>query len=243
MDLRCDPWRRWGGLLHDRDMQTQTFAPAQRVHTALTASYEKRLLIWLAQNTPAAIHSDHLTALAFVAQILAGAGYALAARDPRALWLVNLFIFLNWLGDSLDGTLARVRRQQRPRYGFYVDHMVDTLGALALIIGLGCSGYIHWPIAVALLLCFYVLAIESYLATYSIGHFHISHGLFGPTELRILMMIGNAFLMTRPHVDILGRHCLLFDVGGVIAVLGMCAMAVVTVTRHTLVLYRAEPLR
>ena len=97
--------------------------------------------------------------------------------------------------------------------------------------------------AVALLLCFYVLAIESYLATYTIGRFHISHGLFGPTELRIVLITGNAFLIRRPNVEILGHHWLLFDFGGAIAVVGMCVMAVVTVTRHTLVLYRAEPLR
>jgi archaetidylinositol phosphate synthase len=223
-------------------MQTSTFTSAERVHTALTASYEKRILLWLARKTPAPIHSDHLTLLAFLAQILAGVSYAYAAHNPSALWLVNLFIFLNWLGDSLDGTLARVRNQQRPRYGFYVDHIVDTLGALALIGGLGCSGYLHWQIAVALLLCFYVLAIESYLATYTIGHFHISHGLFGPTELRILMIVGNISLAAHKYIDIAGYHILLFDVGGAIAVIGMSLMAFITVTRHIILLYRAEPL-
>ncbi len=223
-------------------MASQTFAHAERVHTALTASYEKRLLVWLARNTPAAIHSDQLTILAFIAQILAGGSYILAAQDGRALWLVSLFISLNWLGDSLDGTLARVRNQQRPRYGFYVDHIVDTLGALALVGGLACSGFIHWPVAAALLLCFYVLAIESFLATYTIGRFHISHGFFGPTELRILMMIGNFFLATHKYVDVAGHHLLLFDLGGGIGVLGMCVMAGITITRHIAVLYRAEPL-
>jgi len=223
-------------------MQTSPFTSAERVHTALTVSYEKRLLLWLARHTPAPIHSDHLTFLAFLAQILAGASYAYAAHDPNTLWLVNLFIFLNWLGDSLDGTLARARNQQRPRYGFYVDHIVDTLSALALIGGLGCSGYLHWLIAIALLLCFYVLAIESYLATYTIGHFHISHGLFGPTELRILMIAGNVSLAAHKYIDIAGHRILLFDVGGAIAVLGMSLMALITVTRHVIVLYRAEPL-
>ncbi len=229
-------------MAHHRAMASQTFAHAQRVHTALTASYEKRLLVWLAKNTPAAIRSDHLTILAFVAQILAGGSYVWAAQDARALWLANLFIFLNWLGDSLDGTLARVRNQQRPRYGFYVDHIVDTLGALALVGGLGCSGFIHWPLAIGLLLCFYVLAIESFLATYTIGRFHISHGLFGPTELRILMIAGNVFLAAHKYIAIAGHRWLLFDFGGCIGVLGMCVMAGITITRHIAVLYRAEPL-
>jgi phosphatidylglycerophosphate synthase len=221
----------------------QPFTHAQRVHTALTASLEKRLLIWLAHLIPALINSDHLTLLAFLAQILAGACYALSAQTPRALLLVNLFIFFNWLGDSLDGTLARVRNQQRPRYGFYVDHIVDTLGAFALIIGLGCSGFVHWQIAVALLLGFYVLSIESYLATYTIGRFHISHGLFGPTELRILLIIGNFFLVKHKYANLPGHyHFLLFDIGGVIAILGMSLMALISVGRHALALYRAEPL-
>jgi phosphatidylglycerophosphate synthase len=218
------------------------FTNATRVHTALTARHEKRVLLWLATRTPSAISSDHLTALAFVSQLLAGVAYAASGYNPLALWLVNLFLFLNWLGDSLDGTVARVRDQQRPRYGFYVDHIVDTLGALALMTGLGFSGYAHWAVAIAMLLCFYVLAIESYLATYAMGHFHLSHGLFGPTEIRILLIIGNAFLISQPFVYIAGRRLLLYDIAGVAAVIGMTLMALITVARHGLLLYRQEPL-
>jgi phosphatidylglycerophosphate synthase len=192
---------------------------------------------------PAAINPDHLTALAFVSQLLAGAGYALASHDSCALWLVNGFLFLNWLGDSLDGTLARVRDQQRPRYGFYVDHVADTFGALVLMAGLGCSGYIHWPVAAGLLVGFYVLSIESYLATYTIGRFHLSHGLFGPTEVRILLAVGNAAVSRNPFAEIGGHLLLLFDVGGVVALTGMAMMAVVAALRHTVALYRLETLR
>jgi phosphatidylglycerophosphate synthase len=227
----------------DDASMTETFTNAARVHTALTAAYEKRLLLRLARHTPAHISSDHLTALALVAQLAAGAAYAMASHDPRALWLVNLLIALNWLGDSLDGTLARVRNQQRPRYGFYVDHVVDILGALALIAGLGLSGFVHWSIAIAMLLCFYILSIESFLATYTLGQFHISHGLFGPTEIRILLIVGNIALATQhKYVEIAGGHFLLFDFGGAIAIFGMAIMTFVTVTRHTVTLYRAEPL-
>ena len=216
------------------------FVSAPRIHTALTAGVEKRLLIWMAHRTPRAIQPDHLTALGFAAQLLAGAGYAWASHDARALWLVNLFLFLNWLGDSLDGTLARVRDAQRPRYGFYVDHMVDTFGALALMTGLGCSGYIHWPVAAAMLAGYYILSIESYLATYTIGRFHLSHGWFGPTEIRILLAVGNALLLVHPNATIAGRSYLLFDVGGVVAAAGMAIMAVAATTRHTTALYREE---
>jgi len=219
------------------------FVSAPRIHNALTAGIEKRLLTWIASRTAAAITPDHLTVLGFIAQLLAGAAYALSSHDGRALWMVNAFLFLNWLGDSLDGTLARVRNQQRPRYGFYVDHIVDTFGALALIGGLGCSGYVHWPIAVGLLVAFYVLSIESYLATYTLGRFHLSHGPFGPTEIRILLAIGNAVVFRHPCADIAGRHFLLFDVGGVVALCGMAAMALIAALRHTALLYRQESLR
>ena len=223
------------------ETKEKEFVHATRVHTALTAGIEKRVLIWMAQRMPAAIHSDHLTGLALAAQILAGVAYALSSRDARALWLVNGLLALNWFGDSLDGTLARVRNQQRPRYGFYVDHVADAIGAFALMAGLGFSGYLHWQIAIGMLVCFYALAIESYLATYTIGRFHISHGLFGPTEIRIVLAIGNAFLYVHPYVTVANQHFLLFDAGGVVAIAGMAFMFVVASVRHTTLLYRAEP--
>lgn len=219
------------------------FVNAPRIHTSLTAEVEKRLLTWMARRTPAVINPDHLTALAFVSQLMAGAAYALASRDPRALWLVNGFLFLNWLGDSLDGTLARVRNRQRPRYGFYVDHIADTFGALALMAGIGCSGYVHWPVAAGMLVGFYVLSIESYLATYTIGRFHLSHGLLGPTELRILLTLGNAVVYRNRFAEIAGRHLLLFDIGGVVALTGMAMVAAAAALRHTVALYRLETSR
>ncbi len=216
------------------------FVTAARVHTALTAEPEKRLLTWMAQRTPRAIGPDHLTALALASQILAGVAYALASHDRNFLWLVNACLALNWLGDSLDGTLARIRNQQRPRYGFYVDHIADTFGALALMAGLGCSGYLHWPIAAGMLVCFYALSIESYLATYTTGRFHLSHGLFGPTEIRILLIVGNAVIRVHPYVSLAGRQFLLFDFGGAVAIAGMTAMVLAAAIRHTVLLYRQE---
>jgi len=224
-------------------IEQRRFVNAPRIHTAATAGVEKRLLTWMARRTPAWIGPDHLTAVGFAAQLAAGGAYALAARDARALWLVNLFLVLNWLGDSLDGTLARVRNRQRPRYGFYVDHMADAVGALALMGGLAASGYVHAGIAAGMLAGYYVLAIESYLATYTLGRFHLSHGLFGPTEMRILLAVGNAVLVWNPYARLAGRQFLLFDVGGAAAIAGMAAMAAITAARHTAALYREETLR
>jgi phosphatidylglycerophosphate synthase len=220
--------------------QPAEFVSAPRIHTAFTARAERRLLTWMAQRIPAGIHPDHLTALGFVSQLLAGAAYAMASHNALSLWVVNGFLFLNWLGDSLDGTLARVRNQQRPRYGFYVDHIADTFGALALMAGLAFSGYIHWPVAAAMLVGFYVLSIESYLATYTIGRFHLSHGGLGPTEVRILLAVGNAVVLTQPYIDLAGRRFLLFDAGGAVAIAGMAVMGLAAAARNTAALYREE---
>jgi archaetidylinositol phosphate synthase len=148
----------------------------------------------------------------------------------------------NWFGDSLDGTLARIRNQQRPRYGFYVDHMVDVAGAVAMMCGLAISGFVHPSIAIAMLLAFLVLACESYLGTYTLGRFELSQGLFGPTEIRLLLIAGNVALMRSPYSHLFGHTLLLFDLGGASATVCMVAMAIVLTMRHTAQLYREEPL-
>jgi len=219
------------------------FINAVRINRSLTASAEKRALLWLAARAPRWVTSDQLTALGFAAQIAAGICYALARYDRRALLLVILCLALNWLGDSLDGTLARFRQQQRPRYGFYVDHVVDIFGATALMAGLGCSGLLHWTIAAAMLVAFLLLSGESYLATYTLARFQLSQGIFGPTEIRILLAIGNLALLRSPYSHIFGHRILLFDLGGAIATIGMLGMVVATAMRHTVELYHQEPLR
>lgn len=218
------------------------FNSARRVNQSLTAALEKRVLEWMAARAPNWVTSDRLTALGLAAQIGAGVFYALARFNRLALLLVIVCIALNWLGDSLDGTLARVRRQQRPRYGFYVDHMVDIFGAVALMCGLGCSGFVHWPVAIAMLVAFLVLSSESYLASYTLAQFQMSQGLFGPTEIRLLLIAGNLALLHSPYCILFGHRLLLFDVGGAVATLGMLGMAVAVTLRHTAQLYRQEPL-
>ena len=219
-----------------------TFAQARRVNQALTAGIEKRALQWMAEHAPQWLTSDQLTALGLGAQVAAGIFYALARHNRLALLLVILCIVLNWFGDSMDGTLARVRKQERPRYGFYVDHMIDIFGSIALMCGLGFSGLLHWQTAVAMLIAFLILSSETYLATYTLAHFQLSQGLFGPTEIRILLIIGNLALLRNPYSTLFGHRLLLFDVGGTIAAVIMFTMAVIVTVRHTSQLYRQEPL-
>ena len=222
--------------------EAPSFAPARRVNQALTASLEKRALQWMARHAPRWLTSDQLTLLGLIAQIGAGAAYALSHYNRYALLLVNLCLVLNWFGDSMDGTLARVRCLQRPRFGFYVDHMVDVLGATALMCGLGFSGFAHWQVAVAMLVGFLLLSSESYLATYTLSRFQLSQGIFGPTEIRILLIAGNLALLHSPFATVFGHKMLLFDLGGIIATICMFAMVIVLTIRHTAQLYREEPL-
>src|SRR6266478_320963 len=217
------------------------FTPARRVNQALTASLEKRALQWMAYRAPHWLSSDQLTVLGLTAQIGAGLFYALSHYNRYALLLVILCLVLNWFGDSMDGTLARVRRQQRPRFGFYVDHMVDVFGSVALMLGLGYSGLLHWQTAIAMLVAFLLLSSESYLATYTLSCFQLSQGLFGPTEIRLLLIAGNLALLRSPYSTVFGHKMLLFDLGGAIAAVSMFATAIVITIRHTAELYREEP--
>ncbi|HKN17663.1 MAG TPA: CDP-alcohol phosphatidyltransferase family protein [Candidatus Sulfotelmatobacter sp.] len=220
--------------------RARSASEARRVQESWVAGAEKKALLWLAARTPPWIGPDHLTVLGFAAQVGAGACYALARWNRYALLGAILFLGLNWLGDSLDGTLARVRLQQRPRYGFYVDHMVDSFGALALMGGLALSGYMHPWIAAGLLVGFLMLSIQSYLATHTLGEFRLSFWRFGPTELRLLLAVGNLALLWKPRVHFLSGVYRLFDVGGAIGLAGMTLMVICFTAENTLRLYREE---
>lgn len=218
------------------------FRPAIRINNGLLGRLEKRTLLWIADRLPAWINSDHLTALGLLGLIAAGVAYALSADHSAMLLLVNLGLALNWFGDSLDGTLARARNRQRPRYGFYVDHVVDIFGALALLGGMALSGRMSPLVAAGVLTAFLFLSIETYLATYTLGEFHLSFGGFGPTELRLLLALGNLFLMHYRWGHAFGHRLLVLDIGGLCAIAAMSALLVWAVVTHTAQLYRQERL-
>lgn len=213
-----------------------------REHRSLLAASEKRLLIWIARRLPAGIHSDHLTGLALAAMALAGGGFALSSWDTRALWLVIIALFINWFGDSLDGTLARVRGAERPRYGFYVDHVVDIAGITMLMAGLAASGFMTPLVAMAVLVGYLLVSGEVFLATAVRGIFKMSFAGVGPTELRILLAMGTLALFRDPHVNVgeFGR-VQLFDFGGLIAAAGLAVTFLVAFGRNALALARLEP--
>jgi archaetidylinositol phosphate synthase len=214
------------------------FRQATRIHGSFLAGAEKRVLVWMAERMPAWVNSDHLTLLGFASQIATGVCYALAVHNRRMLLAAIVCLAMNWFGDSLDGTLARVRQRQRPRYGFYVDHIIDSIGAVAMMSGLALSGYMHPAIAIGLLIAFLLLSIQSYLATYALGEFHLSLWHFGPTELRVLLVAGNLAALRWAWV-IHGRYRL-FDIGGAIGLAVMLLMLVVVSLKNTVRLYREE---
>jgi phosphatidylglycerophosphate synthase len=172
---------------------------------------------------------------------LAGASYAFARTHRAGLILATLFLALNWFGDSLDGTLARLRNRQRPRYGFYVDHMIDTFGGFFLMGGLAISGFVDWRIALGMFVAFLMLSVQVYLATYTVGMFQLSFAKFGPTEIRILLALGNVALWLHPYARVFGSPYRIFDIGGIVAIAGMSLMLIVSTIFNTVKLYRAEP--
>lgn len=222
--------------------QPLRFREAKRIQQSFLARAEKSTLLWLAARTPRFLNSDHLTVLGLLAMAGAGAAYWWSATNRAGLLLVIACLALNWLGDSLDGTLARFRSCPRPRYGFYIDHVVDAFSALFLLGGLALSGYMSPWIALGLLIAYLMLSIEVYLASYTLGDFKISYFKMGPTELRLLLCAGNLALFWKPISHVAGHEYRLFDVGGAVGICGMMVILLISVAQNSARLYRREPL-
>lgn len=218
-------------------------ATTVRVQESLLAPLEKRALIWMAERLPRAVNSDHLTLLGMSSMIAASLAYWYSAQNPIGLWIVNLCLVLNWFGDSLDGTLARVRNRQRPRYGYYVDHVVDVVAISFLMGGLALSGHLQPAIAAFFLIGYLLLSAEVFLATHSLHKFQISFFKFSPTELRILLIVGNLFVFFKdPRVKLFGETWQLYDIGFACGAIGVLVIFAITAVRHTVQLYNEERL-
>src|SRR5260370_578111 len=214
------------------------FHSANRSNGSVLASMEKKALIWMAQRMPAWVNSDHLSALGFLALIGVGLSYWYSRYSNTGLILAIVFFALNWFGDSLDGTLARVRNQQRPRYGFYVDHVLDACGSVFVFGGLALSGHMSERVAIGLLIVYLLLSIEVYLATYTVGTFHLSFAAFGPTELRLLLIAGNIALFWKRLVVLGGSQYPLFGLGSSLGIVGMAVALVWGMLERLVELFR-----
>jgi archaetidylinositol phosphate synthase len=214
-----------------------------RHHASVLADAERRVLVWLAMRLPPWVTSDGLTYLGAVGMVGTGGALAAASHSREWLALVPVFLAINWFGDSLDGTLARVRHAQRPRYGYYLDHVVDLANTLVLFAGLAVSGIASPLVAAGLLVAYLLLAAESFLATHALGVFRISFAGFGPTELRILLSMGAIAAIEHPIVTPFGLgEIWLWDLGGLCGILGMMAVFAMNAVRNARALATADPL-
>ena len=215
---------------------------APRLNTSILAGVEKRLLIWTAKRLPAGIHSDHLTAAAALAMVGIGACFWMGTASRIALASIIPLLCLNWFGDSLDGTVARVRRMERPRYGYYVDHVLDAIGFAAVIAGLVLGHYMSMAIGLGFACAYYLLVLEVALAAHAGRAFRMSFWHLGPTELRIVLAVGVMQLLRSPDVTLFGSRWLLFDVGALCAIAGLAVTFTVSAIGNIRALYREEPL-
>ena len=214
-----------------------------RENQSVTARLEKRLLLWIAGRLPSAVTSDQLSAIGLAAMAVAGLCFAAMAWWPAAAIGVVLALAANWFGDSLDGTVARVRAHQRPRYGYYVDHILDVGGTAMLMAGMAVSGLMNPTIALTVLAAYLMVCAESYLAAHASGRFRMSFLGFGPTELRIVLAIGAIKAAVSPSVSVPGSGpMLLFNIGGLAAAAGLTIAFLVSAMRNTHALYQEEPL-
>jgi archaetidylinositol phosphate synthase len=218
---------------------------APREKTFLLARPEGRVLEWIARRLPAWVMPDHLTALGVLAAIGIAAAYALSNRDPIWLWAASGLLVVHWLGDSLDGTLARVRRSERPRYGYYLDHLVDAIATALIGIGLGLSPYMLLATGLVIVIAYLVLSINTYLETNTLGVFSLGYGRLGPTEARLGLVAINTLLAlgVLPAISALGLGVTVLDVAVLASAALMLGALFARAFRNLRELARLEPPR
>jgi archaetidylinositol phosphate synthase len=218
---------------------------APREKTFLLARPEGRVLEWIARRLPAWVMPDHLTALGVLAAIGIAAAYALSNQDPIWLWAASGLLVVHWLGDSLDGTLARVRRSERPRYGYYLDHLVDAIATALIGVGLGLSPYMLLATGLVIVIAYLVLSINTYLETNTLGVFSLGYGRLGPTEARLGLVAINTLLAlgVLPAISALGLGVTVLDVAVLAIAALMLGALFVRAFRNLRELARLEPPR
>jgi len=223
---------------------TNDIAKHTRVNQTLTAPLERPALGWLAERSPAWITPDVLTTIGVVGSLLCFVGYWLSGADTLWLWLVNLGLIINWYGDSLDGTLARFRKIERPKFGFYIDHTVDAVAEFLTIIGIGMSPFMRLDIAAFALIGYLLMSVHVYVRTAVDGVFKISFGTFGPTEMRIIIFLVNVTIFfaegwfLTPLLTVGDVALLPFDLIGIVLAVALSAVFLVTSLKYAAVLVK-----
>lgn len=215
----------------------------ERSSRFLLQEMEAPILRWLAARLPRRVVPDHLTALGVVGSLGVGAAYILSNQDPAWLWAASAGLVVQWFGDSLDGTLARFRKIERPRYGFYLDHLVDAFSTVAIGLGLGLSPYMLLSVGLAIAVAYLLLSINVYLETYVYGQFSVGYGWLGPTEARVALIGLNTAAVTVGPLSFsaMGVGATIFDVAGAVTALGMLSLLSARVVENLRRLARLEP--
>lgn len=216
-----------------------------RVHGAITAEAEKVLLIWMAERMPRWVTSDLLTGIGVLGAAISFFGYMLSGFGTGYLWFAVAGLVLNWFGDSLDGTLARQRKAERPKYGFFLDHMTDTFAMGLIAVGIGLSPYVSLTVGLLALIGYYVLVIQSTVTGLATGVFKISFNGAGPTEIRMFIVactIAGIFFPT-PRFEVLGAELTLYDGIMLVMIALMLTMALVESVRTARALAIEDPPR
>jgi len=221
----------------------ESTAKVRRWTKSPLAQPEKRVLIWIAARLPRAIMPDHCSLLGLLSAAWIGIAYALSVKHPAWLWGASAGLVLHWLGDSLDGTLARVRHIERPRYGFYVDHLGDALATVAIGLGLGLSPFMLLSVSLTIVIGYLVLSINVYLETLVVEQFRLGYGIVGPTEVRILLIVLNTVALVSGPIPFraFGIDATIFDIVGVATALAMAGMLPRRIVRNLRYLARLEP--
>ena len=224
---------------------------AERIQTSFLNSIEKKALVWLAERQPKWMVSDMLTCIGTLGAIVIAVGYILSSRSIHFLWLSSLGFIINWYGDSLDGTLARVRGTQRPVYGYYLDHTVDCINEAFMFLGVGLSPLMNLPLALMILVVYLFLTINVSVNAHLKGEFKLTYLKLGPTEFRVFaILINTLFILVRPlrdfsqHVNILGHPAELraLDVAGIIVLALLVVIYLITIISDARAYAKADPM-
>ncbi|MDQ3740203.1 MAG: CDP-alcohol phosphatidyltransferase family protein [Actinomycetota bacterium] len=218
-------------------------AEAPRNKTFLLAAPEERALKWIAARLPARVLPDHLTALGVLAAIGIAVAYLLSNDEPALLWVASGLLVVHWLGDSLDGTLARFRRIERPTYGYYLDHLVDAFATALICIGLGLSPHMLLATGLAIAIAYLLLSINTYLETSAFGRFDLGYGRVGPTEIRVILVGLNTTLALGAglHTELAGVGITVLDAVGLGIAGVMVAALLGRAAKNLRVLAEREP--
>ncbi|MBQ1213799.1 MAG: CDP-alcohol phosphatidyltransferase family protein [Tidjanibacter sp.] len=220
---------------------------AQRIQTSLLNAAEKRALVWLAERQPAWVTSDMLTWIGVAGAAICGAGFALSGLSINYLWLSSLGLLINWYGDSLDGTLARVRHTQRPKYGFFIDHTIDALTIALMCVGAGLSPLLRMDVALVVLAAYLVLSVYTYICAIVKDEFRLTYGRLGPTEFRLIIIIVNTLLIytswSQISYTLWGITFGIFDICGVVIAVVILGLQTSQWLKDRKRLSEADPLR